>query len=136
MKNYIVALGAIVAMLSASSAFAEKHKSRHHHKSSKSSSSSDSCCKSIKKQLKRLRPKEPCCKAESICQKTINKAGGRLVLYKSGNYTLCEDVVGTLIVAADSVCIDLCCHTLSAGGALSAIIATGHEALEVFNGRI
>lgn len=133
--NYLAFL-AILVMCSGSSLAAEKHKQRHH-KSSKSSS--DSCCKSIKKELKSIAKKhrhKECCEAACITQKEINKAGGQLLLTKSGNYTLKEDVVGTLLVAADSVCIDLCCHTLNAGGTASAIIASGRQGLEVFNGRI
>ncbi len=98
----------------------------------------DSCCKNVKKELKRLaKGHEPkCCECIPICQKKIDRKGGTLILKKSGNYALTGDVTGTIVVAADSVCIDLCCHTLSAGGRASAIIANGHEALKVFNGRI
>ncbi len=101
-------------------------------------SADDSCCKSIKKELKKIakRQKPDCCETTPICQNVINRNGGTLLLNKSGTYALTEDVVGTLIVVADSVCIDLCCHTLSAGGRASAIVANGHEGLDVYNGRI
>ncbi len=127
-KNLVAAIS-LLALFTGSIASAEKHKSH----------SSDSCCKSVKKQLKRLAkkhaPKE-CCECEPICQEKINEAGGTLILRKSGNYALKHDVTGTIVVAADSVCIDLCCHTLSAGGRANAIVANGHEGLDVFNGRI
>ncbi len=127
-KNLVAAIS-MLALFTCSIASAEKHKSH----------SSDSCCKSVKKQLKRLAkkhaPKE-CCECEPICQEKINEAGGTLILRKSGNYALKHDVTGTIVVASDSVCIDLCCHTLSAGGRANAIVANGHEGLDVFNGRI
>ncbi len=77
-----------------------------------------------------------CCKVTSISQKDINNARGSLILKASGRYALADDIVGTLIVAADSVSIDLCSHTLNAGASASAIVASGHQGLEVFNGRI
>ncbi len=101
--------------------------------------------KSIKKQLRTAAKKikgigshkrKSCCEPTLICQKLIDKVGGTLVLHKSGDYALTQDVTGTIVIAADSVCLDLCCHTLSAAGRASAVIANGNQALKVFNGRI
>ncbi len=115
------------------------HKSHHH-------SSSDSCCKSVKKRLhsvnrklniiaegeKRLIKVAP----KPITQKLISKAGGTLVLHCSGDYCVTENITGTIVVEANSVCLDLCCHTLDAAGHPNAIVADGYQGLKIFDGRI
>ena len=80
--------------------------------------------------------KKSAVKHKPICQKTINKAGGALILRHSGNYALTEDVTGTIVLASNSICLDLCCHTLSAGGRPNAVVTSGYQDLKVFNGRI
>jgi hypothetical protein len=85
---------------------------------------------------KHQKSRKACCAPTPICQKVINQAGGTYFITESGKYVLSEDATGTLVVAADSVCLDLCCHTLDAGGAASAIIDNGTTGLEVFNGSI
>ncbi|AYV76807.1 MAG: hypothetical protein Barrevirus1_29 [Barrevirus sp.] len=76
------------------------------------------------------------CNSTNVDQCKMNKAGQNLILTKSGNYTLSENVKGTIVVAANSVCIDLCCHILDANGAANAIIASGFSDLSVSNGTI
>lgn len=95
-------------------------------------------CNSCKK-LRRIEKAADKLKSEApktINQKKIDKAGGALFLTQSGDYCVTEDIVGTLIIASDSVCLDLCCHTLNAAGAPNAIVADGFQALKVYNGRI
>ena len=99
---------------------------KEHFKHQSHSSSSDSCCKSVKKDLHSLNKKlNDIGKLElrlnklaphSITQKKVNEAGGTLVLNCPGDYCLTENITGSLLVHADSVCIDLCCHTLDADG--------------------
>ncbi len=143
-RNHVVALLAFATLLVGSTFFNPAYAGRveaRRHKSSRDSS----CCKSVKKHLKKAvktlgsiekRERKKCCEAKPICQKTINKAGGVLVLRNSGNYALTEDVTGTIALAADSICLDLCCHTLSAGGRANAVVTSGFQDIEVFNGRI
>lgn len=102
--------------------------------------------KSLKKELKSVHKKlDDITKLElrlnkmapkPITQKKIDEAGGTLVLNCSGDYCLTENVTGALLVHADSVCIDLCCHTLNADGRANAIVADGYQGLKVFDGRI
>ncbi len=143
MKNWLLSLVAAITLLATSGNVEAKVREQAKHKASHND---DSCCKSVKKGLKKANKElqkieELGCKLAleaptPICQRLIDKAGGRLILYKSGDYCVTEDVVGTIIIAADSVCLDLCCHTLDAAGQASAVIANDHQALKVFDGRI
>lgn len=80
--------------------------------------------------------KKDCCESFCISQKDLDKARGTLLLSCSGDYCLSENIIGTLIIGADSICLNLCCHTLDAGGRPNAIVADGHHSLKVYNGRI
>ncbi|MBS0634566.1 MAG: right-handed parallel beta-helix repeat-containing protein [Verrucomicrobia bacterium] len=71
-----------------------------------------------------------------ISQRDIHKAGGTLTLTCSGDYCVTENICGTIVIGADSVCLDLCCHTLNAHGYDNAIVAEGYQGLKVFDGRI
>ncbi len=143
MKNWLLSLVAATGLLATSSNVEAKVREQAKHKASHND---DSCCKSVKKGLKKANKElqkieKLGCKLAleaptPICQRLIDKAGGRLILYKSGDYCVTEDIVGTIIIAADSVCLDLCCHTLDAAGQASAVIANDHQALKVFDGRI
>lgn len=116
----------------------------HSHSSSSSSSShvsiekkedcKNSCKKlrRIERTLKKLSREAP----RQINQKKIDKGGGTYVLSHSGDYCVTEDIIGTLVIGTDSVCLDLCCHTLNANGNANAIVADGHQGLKVYDGRI
>lgn len=71
-----------------------------------------------------------------ITQKQVHEAGGTLILTSPGDYCLEENICGTLVLDADSICLDLCCHTLNAHEHPHAIIAHGHQGIKVFDGRI
>ncbi|MCE5294041.1 MAG: hypothetical protein LLF94_05450, partial [Chlamydiales bacterium] len=83
--------------------------------------SSDSCCSSVKKrlhsiskQLKRIEQLEERLNKLAptpITQKLMDKAGGYLLLSESGDYCVTENIKGVISIAANSVCLDLCCHT-------------------------
>ncbi len=135
----IAILTLVTANLMSAEQLKARHKSHHH-------SSSDSCCKSVKKRLhsvnrklniiaegeKRLIKLAP----KPITQKMISKAGGTLVLHYSGDYCVTENITGTIVIEADSVCLDLGCHTLDAAGRPNAIVADGYQDLKIFDGRI
>jgi len=130
MKKSLVALLSLV--LVTGTAVAKEHES--------------SCCKSIKKRLHSLNKKLNDIEqlelrlnksaAKQISQKKIDKAGGTLTLTCPGDYCVTENITGTIVIGADSVCLDLCCHTLDADGAPNAIVADGYQGLKVFDGRI
>ncbi|MCE5294039.1 MAG: right-handed parallel beta-helix repeat-containing protein [Chlamydiales bacterium] len=135
----IAAIVAALCLASGSLIGSEHHKSRHH-------SSSSNSCKSVKKQLhnvghtldriEQLEKQLTSVAPTPITQKNIDRAGGVLTLCHSGDYCVTEDIKGVLVIGADSVCLDLCCHTLDAKGLPSAIIANGYQGLKVFDGRI
>lgn len=126
----------ILAFLMGLPTFAEaRHHKKHKHSHSSHKGHKNNSCKNlqrIEQILKNLNSQAPI----SINQKKIDSAGGNLILTQAGDYCVTENIVGTLVIGTDSICLDLCCHTLNANGAPNAIVANGHQALKVFNGRI
>ncbi len=55
---------------------------------------------------------------------------------KSGSYCLTRDIVGTVTIAADDVCLDLNCHEIDADGAPYAIVIQDVKDVTVFNGSV
>ncbi len=72
----------------------------------------------------------------AIYQADIDAGDGTLTLTESGKYCIAENLVGTIAVGTNCICIDLCCHTVDADGAPSAFVATGMEGLKIYNGCI
>lgn len=139
--RFCKSIGAYAAALSlVSGSIVGADSSRHQH------SNPDSCCKKVKKHLRKAEKKlESIEQLElrlnksaptPITQKNVDKAGGVLLLTHSGDYCLSENITGTLVVGANTVCIDLCCHTLNAAGRPNAIVADGYQGLKIFDGRI
>ncbi|MCE5294040.1 MAG: right-handed parallel beta-helix repeat-containing protein [Chlamydiales bacterium] len=108
--------------------------------------SSDSCYQDVRDQLQnanakldRIKQLEHRLSQEAptpITQKMMHEADGTLVLKHSGDYCLTENICGTIVIEANSVCLDLCCHTLNAKGEPNAIIAADYQGLKIFDGRI
>lgn len=72
-----------------------------------------------------------------ITQLAIDEGGGVYVISASGRYCLAENVVGTIVIAdQDSVCLDLGCYQISAGGEPNAIVVTDSIGTSITNGRV
>ncbi len=64
------------------------------------------------------------CESKGITQHCMDKQHGTLILTKPGKYHLEQDVRGTIQIASDNVCLDLCCHTLSSPLANAIIVGS------------
>jgi hypothetical protein len=71
-----------------------------------------------------------------ITQNMINLAGGTYTITTSGNWCLDSNVVGSIIIAADSVCFDLSCHEIDATGHARAIFVNGKDTIKISGGTI
>jgi len=95
------------------------------------------CCKRVTyllKDIKKFLEKHLCCKCHVIEELPVT-------LTESGKYSFKEDLSffgagPAIIVAANDVCIDLCCHSLTLGSATQGILAEGVSKLSVENGSI
>jgi hypothetical protein len=76
------------------------------------------------------------CTAKAINQCSLTRANGTYVITKPGNYTLSEDVRGTISIQTSNVCLDLCCHTIDANGAANAIVVADQKNISISNGAI
>lgn len=80
---------------------------------------------------------DSCCAPILITQKAVNKCQKIYTITKSGLYAFAEDITGRIVVEADNVCIDLCCHTLNGNDSnFPALSGSGFRGLELFNGFI
>lgn len=71
-----------------------------------------------------------------ITQGDINLGGGTFTITTSGDWCLADNVQGTIVIDASSVCLDLNCHIIDANGADNAITAGGQQSLKIFNGTV
>lgn len=78
-----------------------------------------SCHKPEKKHKKRT------CSPTPISHSTTIK--------RSGSYCLTRNIVGTIVIAADNVMLDLNCHLVDGDGAAAAISVTGRSSTNNFN---
>ena len=54
----------------------------------------------------------------------------------SGAYCVTENLTGSIAIEANSVCIDLDCHNVSAGGNANAFTVTGQNGIRISNGSV
>lgn len=72
-----------------------------------------------------------------IDQCQINKQCCTLTLTKSGSYILGGDILGTIVIAGNSISLNLNSHNLNANGKANAIIINSNvQNVKVYNGRI
>lgn len=75
-------------------------------------------------------------KVRLISQCDFDERCGVLTLKRSGPYAFKCNLKGRIIIAADNVCLDLCCFKLDACGNPVAIEATDRTHIRVFNGSV
>ena len=61
---------------------------------------------------------------------------GVYTISDSGAYCVTENLTGNIIIGANSVCIDLQCHNVSAGSGASAFTVAGQNGIRISNGSI
>jgi len=71
-----------------------------------------------------------------INQTLITDANGTYTITKPGSYCVTEDVTGTIVIAANSVCLSLDCHIVNAGGHDNAIVITPVRGVSVYGGTV
>jgi hypothetical protein len=71
-----------------------------------------------------------------ITQADLNRGGGVYTIIQSGEYCVAENLTGLIVINADSVCIDLQCHIVSAGGNASAFSVSDQSGIKISNGTV